>query len=166
MVQAPASWLKGHGFKSLQERWENFLLQGQLSVLTLILVYVPPSSYCSSMQKILVNLPKVQVASYSLHIMYVALHWQTAAVSCGNSHASAVSTPLRWTFKNVLQKAIHSCRITRKRSESVWGSRTALYKKRSTNSALESKCSCSVPLAPLSLSCYARANHIKLTSSR
>ena len=106
-------------------------------MLTLILVYVPPSSYCSSMQKILVNLPKVQVASYSLHIMYVALHWQTAAVSCGNSHASAVSTPLRWTFKNVLQKAIHSCRITRKCSESVWGSRTAPYKKRSTNSALE-----------------------------
>ena len=47
--------------------------------------------------------------------MYMALHgvtWHgawlygvnrmcavTAAVSCGTSHASAVSTPLRWTFK-------------------------------------------------------------------
>ena len=26
----------------------------------------------------------------------------TAAVSCGSSHASAVSTPLRWIFKNAL----------------------------------------------------------------
>ena len=27
---------------------------------------------------------------------------ETAAVSCGTSHASAVSTPLRWMFKNAL----------------------------------------------------------------
>ena len=27
---------------------------------------------------------------------------ETAALSCGTSHASAVSTPLRWIFKNVL----------------------------------------------------------------
>ena len=27
---------------------------------------------------------------------------ETAAVSCGTSHASAVSTPLRWIFKNAL----------------------------------------------------------------
>ena len=33
VVRAPDSWLKGHRFESLQERWENFLLQGQLSVL-------------------------------------------------------------------------------------------------------------------------------------
>ena len=33
----PNSWLKGCKFKSLQEQQENFLLQGQLSVLTLIL---------------------------------------------------------------------------------------------------------------------------------
>ena len=44
-----AQWLqhqtrdqKGPGFKSRQERRENFLLQGQLSVLTLISVSVPP----------------------------------------------------------------------------------------------------------------------------
>ena len=35
-------WLKGCGFESLQEWKENFLLWGQLSVLTLILVSVPP----------------------------------------------------------------------------------------------------------------------------
>ena len=36
VVRALDLWLKGRGFKSLQEQWENFLLQGQLFVLTLI----------------------------------------------------------------------------------------------------------------------------------
>ena len=40
-VRAPDSWLKGRGFESPQERRKNFLLQGQLSVLTLISVSVP-----------------------------------------------------------------------------------------------------------------------------
>ena len=35
VVRAPDSRLKGRGFESLQERRENFLLQGRLSVLTL-----------------------------------------------------------------------------------------------------------------------------------
>ena len=35
VVRATDSWSKGRGFESLQERRENFLLQGQLSVLTL-----------------------------------------------------------------------------------------------------------------------------------
>ena len=48
VVRAPDSWLKGPGFKSLQERREKFLLQGQLSVLTLMSVSVPPLCYCSS----------------------------------------------------------------------------------------------------------------------
>ena len=34
VVRAPDSWLKGRRFESLQEQQENFLLQGQLSVLT------------------------------------------------------------------------------------------------------------------------------------
>ena len=42
---------------------------------------------------------------------------ETAAVSCGTSHVSAVSTPLRWIVKNVLENVIHSGRITRERSE-------------------------------------------------
>ena len=45
-----------------------------------------------------------------------------------SSHASAVSTPLRWILKNALQKASHSCRIACKRSESTRERRTALYK--------------------------------------
>ena len=60
-----------------------------------------------------------QVTAKHAYIKYAALHevtwsvhgcmWHTenlrrlrrAAVSCGTSHASAVSTPLRWTIKNV-----------------------------------------------------------------
>ena len=48
VVRAPDSWLKGRGFESLQERRENFLLQGRLSVLTLISVSVPPPYYRGS----------------------------------------------------------------------------------------------------------------------
>ena len=48
VVREPDSWSKGRGFESLQERRENFLLQGQLSVLTLISVSVPSPCYCSS----------------------------------------------------------------------------------------------------------------------
>ena len=49
VVRAPDLRLKGHGFESLQEQQENFLVQAQLSVLTLISVSVPPLCYCSSM---------------------------------------------------------------------------------------------------------------------
>ena len=48
VVRAPDSWSKGRGFESLLEQRENSLLQGQLSVLTLISVYVPPKCYRSS----------------------------------------------------------------------------------------------------------------------
>ena len=48
--------------ESRQERRDNFLLQGQLSVLTLISVSVPPPCYRSSTWKITVGLRKVQVA--------------------------------------------------------------------------------------------------------
>ena len=42
---------------------------------------------------------------------------KTAAVSCGTSHASTVSTPLQWIFKTMRYKASHSCRTTCERSE-------------------------------------------------
>ena len=58
VVRAPDSWLKGRRFESLQERWENFLLQGQLSLLTLISVSVPPPCYRSITETIPVILPK------------------------------------------------------------------------------------------------------------
>ena len=50
-----------------------------------------------------------------------------AAVSCGTSHASAVSTPLRWIFKNALEKTSHSCRITCERNESARERSIALF---------------------------------------
>ena len=91
-------------------------------------------------------LPKVQVAGYSLismHLMYTCgFAWsdmvhgckvytkcaETAAVSCGTSHASAVSTPLWWILKMLYEKAIHSCRIPCERNESARVQRIALYK--------------------------------------
>ena len=56
---------KGRGFEPRKEDWENFLLQGRLSVQTPISVSVPSPCYRSSTQKIVVILPKVQVAGYS-----------------------------------------------------------------------------------------------------
>ena len=48
ICRAPDSWSKGFKFKTLQERWENFLLQGQLSVLTLVSVSVAQWCYCTT----------------------------------------------------------------------------------------------------------------------
>ena len=45
VVRAPDLWLKGCGFKSLPERRDKIFLRGQLSVLTLILVSIPPPCY-------------------------------------------------------------------------------------------------------------------------
>ena len=48
VVRALNSWSKGLGFESRQKRQDNCLLQGQLSVLTLISVSVPAPCYRSS----------------------------------------------------------------------------------------------------------------------
>ena len=137
VVKAPDSWLKGRGFESLQERQENFLLHGRLSVLTLISVSVPPPSVTAVARKrprSFCQKCRWQVTakhSYTLR-MWLCMKWhgawlygahrncaEMAAVSCGTSHASAVSTPLRWIFKKTRYKASHSCRTTCKRSESA-----------------------------------------------
>ena len=122
VVRAPDSWLKGRGFESLLERRENFLLQGQLSVLTLIrypfhprvtaVARKRPRSFCQKC--------RWQVTAkhaYTLR-MWLCMKWHgaclygvrrtrrdwlpLAADSCDTSHASAVSTPLQWIFKNAL----------------------------------------------------------------
>ena len=49
VVRALDLRLKSCGFESLQEWWENFILQGRLSVLTFISVSLPPPCYRSSM---------------------------------------------------------------------------------------------------------------------
>ena len=48
VVRQPDSWSKGPGFGSPQDQRDNFLLLGQLSVLALISVSVPPPCYRSS----------------------------------------------------------------------------------------------------------------------
>ena len=122
VVRAPHSWSKGCGFKSLLERQENFF--SRVNFLCWLLFWYPfhphvtavarkrPRSFCQKR--------RWQVTAkhaYTLH-MWLCMKWHgawlygvhrmrwdwlsLAADSCGTSHASAVSTPLRWIFKNVL----------------------------------------------------------------
>ena len=64
-VRARDSWLKGPRFESLQERQDNFLLQGQLSVLTFVSVYT--GAWLNDVHRTCA---------------------ETAAVSCGTSHVA------------------------------------------------------------------------------
>ena len=60
--------------------------------------------------------------------MVYSEHAEMAAVSCGTSHASAVSTPLWCRLKKCAIKTIHSYRITCEHSESAQERRIVLYK--------------------------------------
>ena len=115
VVRALDLWLKGCGFESLQEWKENFLLWGQLSLLTLILVSVPPPYITAVARKDPCHSTKSAGAhgrsQLNMHTPYVcgfawSVKWhgawlygvhrtctEMAAVSCGTSHASAVSIP-------------------------------------------------------------------------
>ena len=116
VVRAPDSWLKGRDFESLQERRENFLPQGRLSVLTLISVSVLPRVTPVARKRSRSFCQKYRWQVTAKHActlrMWLCMKWhgawlygvcrtcaETAAVSCGTSHASAVSTSLRWIFK-------------------------------------------------------------------
>jgi len=136
LVREPDSWLKGHGFESLLERQEKFLLQGQLSVLLFRYPFHPHvTTVAHKRSRSFCQKCRWQVTAkhtYTLR-MWLCLKWhgawlyavhrtcaETAAVSCGTSHASAVSTPLRWILKNKkCYKASHSYRTTCERSESA-----------------------------------------------
>ena len=140
--------MKGRGFEPLQKRLENFLLQGQFSVLTLISVSVPrstPSVTAVARKRSRSFCLKGRWQVTAKHActlrmwLCMELHgaWlygaqktcaQTAAVSHGTSHVSAVSTPQRCVFKKALLKTIHSCSIISERSESARKRRTAPYK--------------------------------------
>ena len=90
----------------------NFFPQGQLSVLTLILVSIPPLCYRSSMyiSQSFYQKCRWQITAKHAYMKGCGIAWndmvhgcmvyteraEMAAVSCGTSHASAVSTPLRW----------------------------------------------------------------------
>ena len=73
VVRAPDSWLKGRGFESLLERRENFLLQGRLSVLTLISVSVPSTTVARKKSRLFCQKCRWQVtAKTRIHLTYVA----------------------------------------------------------------------------------------------
>ena len=144
-------WSKGLGFESREEQWDNFLLLGQLSVLTLISVSVPPLCYHSSMWKDPVILPKVQVAGYSIlntHTPYLCgFEWSDTVNWCmvglhrtcaqtATFHVAPAMQQLECNqyttsvdINNTRYKKLHSFRITCDVcSESAWGQRTVLYK--------------------------------------
>ena len=119
VARAPDLWLKGHGFKSLQERRENFPLQGQLSVLTLISVSVPPHVTAVSRKRSSSFCQKCRwqvTAKTCIHVTYVALHevtwcmvvwcpqnlcWDSSSFTWHQPY-QRLSTPLGWIFKNAL----------------------------------------------------------------
>ena len=120
MVRAPDSRLKGRGFESLQERRKNFLLRSRLSVLTLISESVPPrviaAAQLTAKRRIHLTYVALYEDAYTLR-MWLCMKWHgawlygvhrisadTAAVSCGTSHANAVSIPLRWIFNTQKQQ--------------------------------------------------------------
>ena len=114
VVRVPDLWLKGRGFKSLKEQWEIFLLQGRLSVLTLISISIPPLCYPKRSPSFCQKCRWQVTAKHTYTLrMWLCMNWHSAwlygvhrtcaemaAVSCGTSHASAVSTPHRWILKN------------------------------------------------------------------
>ena len=101
VVRAPDSWLKGRRFESLQKQCENFLLQGRLSMLTLILVFLQshvkdPGHAAKSAGG------RLQLKHAYTIRMWLCMKWhgawlhgvhrtctETAAASCGTSHAGA-----------------------------------------------------------------------------
>ena len=155
---ASDSWSKGLRFKSRQERRENFLLQGQLSVPSLILVSVPPPCYRSSTWKFRSFCQKYRcqvtvkhactlrklVSSLVFSVFGFAwsdltrsmVVWcvQNAAASRGTSH---VTTKQRCKYttlvdikkKNSIKSYSHSFGITCKRRESAREKRIALCKR-------------------------------------
>ena len=121
-VRAPDSWSKGRGFEPLQERQENFLLQGPLLCWLLFRYPFHPrvTAVARKRSQSFCQRRRWQVTAkhaYTLR-MWLCMKWHgawlygvhrthqdwlsLAADSCGTGRASAVSTPLRWIFKNVL----------------------------------------------------------------
>ena len=136
VVRASDSWMKGPGFQSLREWWENFLLQGQLPVLTLIAVSISLPCYRSSTKKdprhsaksagsrLHINMHAHDVCGFAwsdtAHGCTVyAEHAKTTAVSCGTSFGRC--------SKMHYKTLVTQCRITCKHRGSAWEQRIALY---------------------------------------
>ena len=82
MVRAPDPRLKGRRFESLQERRENSLLRGQLSVLTLFRYPFHPRAIAIARKRSRSFCQKCrwQVTAKHAHITYVALHEVTRSM--------------------------------------------------------------------------------------
>ena len=123
-IRAPDSWSIKSRVRIPAGAAGKFLLQGQLSVLTLISVSVPPPCYRSIVarerSRSFCQKCRWQVtAKHACSLrMWLCVKWhvrgcmvyteraETAAVSRGTSHVSTVSTPLlRGIFKNALYKS-------------------------------------------------------------
>ena len=143
--------MKGRGFESLQERRENFLLQGQLSVLTLIfgirsiprVTAVARKRSRSFCQKCRWQVTAKQVYTLRMWPYVCALNEVTrcTVVWCTQNLRRDGSsfmwhqpcqrckyTTSVYIQKRAVKKASHSCRITCERSESARERRIALFK--------------------------------------
>ena len=132
MVRAPDSWLKGRGFESLQERRENFVLQGQLSV-TLISVSVPPrvTAVARKRSRSFCQRCRWQVAAKHIYTlrMWFCMKWHGAWLSgVHRTRRDGSSLILHQPCQYCKYQASHSCRITCERSEPAREWRIALYK--------------------------------------
>ena len=137
-------------YNFLKERRANFLLQGQLSILTLISVaYVPPQWHVkdpghfakSAGGRSQLNTPAPCVCNFQQPCKLVHDYGhrtcaEPAAVLRGTSHFETkqgcrLCTPLRWIFKTRclknLQPLVHSC-LRLKRGESDRKPRRSRYK--------------------------------------
>ena len=121
VVRALDSWLKGHGIDSLRSGRRMFFSRVDFLCWLLFRYLFRPCVTTEACKRSLSFCPKCrwQVTvkhAYTLR-MWLCMKWhsawlygvhrtcaETAAVSCGTSHASAVSTPLRWILFIFLKK--------------------------------------------------------------
>ena len=113
VVKAPDSWLKGRGFTNPCRSGGRIFFSRADYLCWLLFRYAFHPRVTAVARKSAGWQVTVKHA-YTLR-MWLCMKWhgawlygvhrtcaETAAVSCGTSHASAVSTPLRWIFKNAL----------------------------------------------------------------
>jgi len=131
VVIAPDSCLKGRGFESLQERQSIFFFSRGNFLCWLVFRYPfyprvtavarkRPRSFCQKCRWQVTAEHTCTIRTWlcmKWHMVHGCMVYteraETAAVSCSTSHAIAVSTPLRWIFKNKNKKrAMKKTRFT------------------------------------------------------
>ena len=131
---APHSWSNGHGFESLQEQWENFLLHGQLSVLTFIRstpvlprlhVKDPSHSAKSAGGRLQLNAHTPYICGFAWSNMVHGCMVYTecikmAAISCGTSYASTVTDCKYTTLVDIQKRAIKSYSLMQNHMQAQW----------------------------------------------